>query len=147
MQPKIMILIIVGIVIGLFAFWFYTKHPLSGTVKINGTLFTVDVAVTAIEKEKGLGYRKSLEPTHGMIFVYDHKEIYPFWMKGMNFPLDFIWLDGNKIVDITKNVQPANGLNMQVVKPMLPVDKILEINAGEVEKYGIKIGDTVLFNK
>ena len=147
MQPKIMILIVVGIVISLFAFWFYTKHPLSGTVKINDTLFTVDVAVTAIEKERGLSYRKKLEPTHGMIFVYDHKEIYPFWMKGMNFPLDFIWLDGNKIVDITKNVQPANGFNMQVVKPMLPVDKILEINAGEVEKYGIKIGDTVLYNK
>ncbi len=147
MQPKIMILVIVGIVIGLFSFWFYTRHPLSGTVKINDTLFTVDVAVTAIEKEKGLGYRQSLEPKHGMIFVYDHKEIYPFWMKGMNFPLDFIWLDGNKIVDITENVQPPNGLNMQVVKPMFPVDKILEINAGEVEKYGIKIGDTVLFNK
>ena len=146
MQPKYIIFIVL-IIIGVFSFWFYTKHPLSGTVKINDATFVVDLAVTSIEKEKGLSYRKTLAPKHGMLFVYDHKELYPFWMKGMNFPLDFIWLDGNKIVDITKNVQPADGLNMHVVKPLLPVDKILELNAGEVEAYNIQIGDTVLFNK
>lgn len=146
MQPKYIVLIIL-VLIALFSFLFYTKHPLSGTVKINNTTFVVDLAVTSLEKEKGLGYRKTLAPKHGMLFVYDHKELYPFWMKGMNFPLDFIWLDGNKIVDITKNVQPADGLNMHVVKPLFPVDKILEVNAGEVEAYNIQVGDTVLFNK
>ena len=146
MQPKYIVLIIL-VLIALFSFLFYTKHPLSGTVKIKDTTFIVDLAVTSLEKEKGLGYRKTLAPKHGMLFVYDHKELYPFWMKGMNFPLDFIWLDGNKIVDITKNVQPADGLNMHVVKPLFPVDKILEVNAGEVEAYNIQVGDTVLFNK
>lgn len=146
MQPKYVVLIVL-VVISIFCFFFYIKHPLSGTVKIKNTTFIVDLAVTSFEKEKGLGYRKTLAPKQGMLFVYDHKELYPFWMKGMNFPLDFIWLDGNKIVDITRNVQPADGLNMHVVKPLFPVDKILEINAGEVETYNIQVGDTVLFNK
>ncbi len=146
MNPKIIIL--VGLfLLSIFSFWFYTRHPLSGTVTIKNTIFIVDVAVTNIEKEKGLGYRKNLEPKHGMLFVYDHQEIFPFWMKGMNFPLDFIWLQGNIIVDITKNVQPPNGLDMHVVKPTVKVDKILELNAGEVDAYNIKIGDTVLYNK
>ncbi|MFH0749307.1 MAG: DUF192 domain-containing protein [Candidatus Gottesmanbacteria bacterium] len=146
MNPKL-ILFIAVVIIGAFSVWFYTRHPLNGTVIINKTVFLVDLALNPIEKEKGLSYRKSLAPKHGMLFVYDHKEIYPFWMKGMNFPLDFIWLDGNIIVDITRNVQPANGLNMHVVKPNVMVDKILEINAGEVDTYNINIGDTVLFNK
>ena len=146
MHPKLIIILAVCL-IGMFSFWFYTRHPLNGTVTIKGTMFLVDLALNPLEKERGLSYRTSLAPKHGMLFVYDHREQFPFWMKGMNFPLDFIWLDGNTIVDITKNVQPANGLNMQVVKPSIPVDKILELNAGEVDQYNIAIGDTVLFNK
>jgi uncharacterized membrane protein (UPF0127 family) len=146
MNPKIIIIGVI-LIIGVFSIWFYTRHPLHGTVTINKTMFLVDLALNPIEKERGLSYRKSLEPKHGMLFVYDHKEIFPFWMKGMNFPLDFIWLDGNIIVDITKNVQPANGLNMHVVKPNVAVDKILELNAGEVDLYNIKVGDSVLYNK
>jgi len=133
--------------IAIFSYWFYSNNPLSGTVTIRNVVFQVELAVNPLEKERGLGFRKTLDPKHGMIFIYDHKEIYPFWMKGMQFPLDFIWLDGNKIVDITKNVQPPEGLNMHVTKPSVPVDKILEINAGESEKYNIQTGDTVLFNK
>lgn len=146
MHPKY-ILIICIILLGIFSYWFYTRHPLNGTVTIKQTVFLVDLALNPLEKEKGLGYRKTLAPKHGMLFVYDHTETYSFWMKGVQFPLDFIWLDGNIIVDITKNVQPADGFNMHMVKPKSPVDKILEINAGEVDRYNIQIGDTVLFNK
>jgi uncharacterized protein len=135
------------VILLVFSYFFYSKHPLSGTVTIKNTLFIVDLAVNPLEKEKGLGYRKALLPKHGMLFPYDHKELFAFWMKGMQFALDFIWIDGNKIVDITKDVQPPNGLDMHVVKPSVPVDKILEINAGDVDTYNIKIGDTVVFNK
>lgn len=146
MQPKIIIPAVV-ILIAAFSFWFYSRHPLSGTVTINNTVFIVDLAVTSIEKEKGLGYRKTLPEKHGMLFVYDHKAIFPFWMKGMQFPLDFVWIYGNQVMDITRNVQPPEGLDLHVVKPQIEVDKILELNAGDVDKYGIKVGDMVRFNK
>ncbi len=146
MNPKILILIAISLLI-LFTYWFYTKHPLSGTVTVNNTVFVVDLALNPLEKEKGLGFRKSLPAKHGMLFVYDHKEQYMFWMKGMQFPLDFLWINGNIIVDITRDVQPPKGLNMNMVKPNVPVDKILEINAGETDTFNIQVGDKVRFNK
>ncbi len=145
MNKKILIACI-GFIL-LFSFWFYTKHPLSAKVTINKTEFIVDLAITQKEKSTGLSFRKPLQPRRGMLFVYEHKDIYPFWMKDMNFPLDFIWIDGAVIVDITKNVSPADAMDMHVVKPNVPVNKILEINAGEADAFNIQIGDTVTFNK
>jgi len=132
----------------IFSVWFYQRHPLSATVRIGTTEFIVDLAVTDAEKTKGLGGRKSLDANKGMIFLYDHKEKYSFWMKDMQFPLDFLWLSANQIVDISYNVSPPKeGEQLQVIQPNKPIDKVLEINAGEASKAGAKIGDMVIFNK
>jgi len=128
-------------------FWYYKTHPMTPTVTINGTTFTVELALTGKEIEKGLSGRSFLAPKHGMLFVFNHKEQYAFWMKGMNFPLDFLWLDGNRIVEVTKNVLPIENGIIPQLKPSLPVDKVLELPAGEIDAAGIKIGDTALFNK
>jgi len=131
----------------LFSFWFYNAHPLTSTVTIHNTRFEIELAVTPAEKAKGLSGRTKMLPKHGMVFPYDHKERYDFWMKGMQFPLDFVWISDNLVVDITKNVLPPIGPDEHVVKPKVPVNKILELNAGEVDQYNIQIGDTVTFNK
>jgi uncharacterized membrane protein (UPF0127 family) len=144
MKP-ILLLILTCLIVGTIIF--YRIRPLTPTIIINGTTFTVELAVTGKEMEKGLGGRSVLPPKHGMLFIRDHKDLYPFWMKGMNFPLDFIWMDGNLIVDITKNVPTMQDGLIPQLKPKVPVDKILELNAGEIDAAGIKIGDTALFNK
>jgi uncharacterized membrane protein (UPF0127 family) len=135
------IIAIIVVSVGLY----YRAFPLSPKVIINGKVFTLDVAATALEKEKGLGYRDSMGETHGMVFPYDHKEQFQFWMKGMNFPLDFLWIEGNTIVDMTEHVPLMTGDSITTVKPAVPVDKIIEFNSGTVAKYHIKIGDTVKF--
>ena len=128
-------------------FFYYRSHPLNPTLTIRGTTFTIELAITQKEIEKGLGGRTSLPPGHGMLFLRDHKERYPFWMGGMQFPLDFVWFDGNRVVEITKNVPIKTGGEFTELTPSIPVDKILELNAGEVDAIGIQIGDTALFNK
>ncbi len=125
----------------LFIVWFYTRHPLGVTAQIRGHVFTLDVAVTPQEKEQGLGYRQRLDENRGMLFIYDHQEQYSFWMKGMNFPLDILWIRGKEIVDISKHV--STGPPYPHITPALPVDKVLEVNAGTVDKYGIRVGDHV----
>ncbi|HCM81900.1 MAG: hypothetical protein UV63_C0008G0020 [Microgenomates group bacterium GW2011_GWC1_43_11] len=144
MKPMLFF-IILGLLAGTFLF--YRIQPLSATVRINGTTFIVELAITGKEIEKGLSGRSSLAPQHGMLFLFNHKEQYPFWMKDMKFPLDFIWMDGNLIVDITKNVEPMEYGVIPRIKPIVPVDKILELTAGEIDAAGIQIGDTALFNK
>ena len=81
---------------------YYRWRPLSAKVRINNAVFFVEVAANEPQKQKGLGDRSSLASDHGMLFPYDHKEQYNFWMREMRFPLDFIWIDGDRVADIGK---------------------------------------------
>lgn len=138
-------LIIVVALVVFFLFWYYNRNPLSAKIKIGTRQYLIELAVTPAEKAKGLSFRSSLPADHGMLFLYDHKEQYSFWMNGMRFPLDFIWIDGNTIVDITENVPVPLVVNIPIIKPSKQVDKILEVNAGIIARDGIKIGDSVKF--
>ncbi len=141
------LIVVAGIfAIGVFSLWYYTRHPLVTTVTVRNTSFAVDVAVTRKEKEVGLGFRDSLAPDRGMLFVYDHKEVFPFWMKNMRFPIDIIWIDDRTIVDISKNVPVSDKPvgELPIYHPIVPVDKVLEVNAGVTDTYNIAIGDKVV---
>ena len=75
-----------------------------------------------------------------MFFLFNQPGQYAFWMKDMEFPLDFVWIAGDKIIDIDKNIPPDYS---GILKPEIPVDKVLEINAGVCEKHKIKIGNEI----
>ena len=129
--------------------FYYLGHPLQSTVTIRGTRFFVDVAITPKEKELGLGKRLSLPADHGMLFPYDHKETYSFWMKDMHFPIDILWLDDKEIVDITKNVPAPStpGEKLPIYKPRIPVNTVLELPAGTADRLGIIVRDKIEINK
>lgn len=124
--------------------WYYSRHPLTTTVHIRSVTYFVEIAATPKEKELGLGGRESLLPLHGMLFPYDHAEQFSYWMKGMRFPIDIIWIRGNTIVDITKHIPtPTPGVPLAVYASREPVDKVLEIPSGDADTYGFQIGDGV----
>ncbi len=131
----------------LFTLYYYFRHPMGERAVINGQTIHLELAVTGPEKEKGLGYRDRLAEGAGMLFVFQTKDRYGFWMKGMRFPLDFIWIDGNKVADLSRNIpQPESGVAQPVsIAPDQPVDKVLEVNAGVIDRLGVKIGDLVQF--
>ena len=85
-----------------------------------------------------------------MLFVFDEKKIYTFWMKGMLIPLDFIWIDGDKIVDVSENIPaPINGGDdgsLPLISPKLPVDKVIEVGAGTVRRLNIPEGNKIEIN-
>jgi hypothetical protein len=80
-----------------------------------------------------------------VVFVYDHDEQYRFWMKNMRFPIDILWIKGNIIVDITKNIPIPSGSDLPVYFPEVPVNIVLELPAGTVDTYGITTGSTATF--
>jgi hypothetical protein len=109
--------------------------------------FLVELAKTKEEKEKGLMFRNHLDKDKGMLFIFDKKEIYPFWMKNTLIPLDIIWIDENqKIVFISKNNQPCLTDNCPSVNPGVKAKDVLEINAGVAEELGIKTGEALEFS-
>ncbi len=115
-------------------------------IKIDDTAINADVADTPAARQAGLSGRQSLDPNSGMLFVFQDPKIYQFWMKGMHFSLDFIFIRSGKVVDILSNVPfPAdpNATDLPVYAPTIPIDMMLEVNAGFANAHNIKIGDTV----
>jgi len=111
---------------------------------INSHDFYLDVALTPQQKEIGLAKYTSLPDNKAMYFPFDHEDYYSFWMKGMHFPIDIIFLRNKKIVTIYSSVPtPSQGQtnSFPMYKPKSPADSVLEINAGLSEKYGFKEGD------
>jgi uncharacterized protein len=113
-------------------------------VQINGKKLSVEIAATPEKRALGLSGRESLCPDCAMLFIFEKPGAYSFWMKDMQFNLDIIWISGNEIVGISKNVSYERGTS-EVVSPPAPVDKVLEINAGTSASLNLKAGDKVEF--
>lgn len=126
---------------------FTGAQPVAQQVKINETVINVEVADTQALRTQGLSGRDQLDADSGMLFIFDSPKQYQFWMKGMKFPLDFIFINSGKVVDILRNVpvQPAGtpDSNLPVYEPVVPVDMMLEVNANFADSHGIKVGDSV----
>ncbi len=116
------------------------------TATLNGQKVTLDVANTEKLRETGLSGRNNLNDNQGMLFLFDEPGIPTFWMKGMKFPIDIIFLNSNKIVTIYKNV-PAPKTTTETpntyYQPTYPSDKVIELKAGASDKYNLHQGDTI----
>ncbi len=144
-------LILLLIVFG--AFVFTQKNPPKGfnlfvktpTAKINNQTFKIEVAKTNETRQVGLSGKDSIPQDFGMLFPFETQNYYSFWMKNMKFPIDIIFIRGNKIVTIFQSVKPPEKevMSLPLYQPTEPSDAVLEINAGLSEKYGFKPGDTV----
>lgn len=116
-------------------------------IELAGQKITVDIADTMATRAKGLGGRDGLNNNQGMLFIFNNSAYQTFWMMGMRIPIDIIWLQDDKIVDITENTPAprAGELNLPTYKPSQKANKVLELKAGWVEQFKVKIGDRVIF--
>ncbi len=125
---------------------FLPQAPSSRQVLINDAKIKVEIADTQDKRSKGLGGREAIASDEGMLFVFDRTDRYPFWMKNLSFALDFIWINGEKIVEVTENVPPpASGTPdsaLTIFSSTTVVDKVLEVGAGTIKRLNIKVGDS-----
>ena len=120
------------------------------SVKMGDTIFEVELAINPAERAKGLSGRNILDKNNGMLFVFNEDSAQEFWMYGMKFPLDIVWISSScKIIDITYNAEhpenPNSSEGLVLYSSKLPATYALEINAGEVDLYNINIGGLVEF--
>lgn len=142
------ILLVIVVVGGKYAIDYVGKNGLNlgkqTTVTVNNKVFSVKVAKTEEDRQIGLSKTNSLASSSGMLFIFDTPGLYTFWMKDMKFPIDILFINGNKITDIFENVPiPADASNLQTYVPTEPADKVLELPAGTVSSAQIKKGDSV----
>ena len=128
-----------------------TTTPIpSPAVIIRAIPFAAEIADTPALRTKGLGYRDQLATNSGMLFVFPNGQASSFWMRGMRFPLDFVWIGADcRVADLTERVpHPEPGApdaTLPLINPAAPAAYTFEINAGEIERFGIEIGDPVRF--
>lgn len=108
---------------------------------------SIEISDTKEKRSLGLSGRESLASDSGMLFLYEKADKYRFWMKGMKIPLDFIWINDSRVVDLLKNIEPPKNnqadKELSLVAPIVAVDKILEVNAGFINSHNIKVGDKI----
>jgi uncharacterized membrane protein (UPF0127 family) len=116
-------------------------------IEIKGRRVALDVADTPRKQEKGLGGRDSLAWHHGMYFEYDQPSFPAFWMRGMRFSIDIVWLRDGRIVDLHPNVPFEKGGNGPTLRPRVLTDGVLEVPAGYAAAHAWQIGDRAVYER
>ncbi|MDQ5900529.1 MAG: uncharacterized protein QG600_107 [Patescibacteria group bacterium] len=145
---KILLIIVIAIIIIAGIVVFLASSSVlkdSAEVKFGDDTFALEIADSDKERQIGLSEKKSLGEKKGMIFLFPESTIPAFWMKGMDFPIDIIFVNGNKVVSIFKDVPaPKNETDpLPNYQPSSPIDRVIEVPAGTVDKYDIKEGDEI----
>ncbi len=145
---KIFLIAISFITLLLLAFSTTLKSD-KATVQIKDIKFSTEVVENDEDKQIGLSKYDDLKNEDAMLFVFEYEGIHPFWMKGMKFPIDIIYLRNGKITEIYPKVPPPRYIDGEIINidPKEKADHVLEINSGLSEKYKFKEGDTVRIEK
>lgn len=107
----------------------------------------VEVAASAKERAVGLSGRDSLAENRGMLFLFPEKTRPAFWMKGVSFPIDIIWIADNRAIGFNEGVLPEPGAspeNLNKYTPPEDVDSAVEVNSGFIARNKISVGDKVV---
>jgi uncharacterized membrane protein (UPF0127 family) len=104
-------------------------------------VFTVELAVSDEERQKGLMFRRSLPESQGMLFDFKADQDVSMWMRNTYVSLDMIFIRGDgRIQRIAENTQTESD---RIIPSGGPVRAVLEVVAGTAKKFGIAAGDRV----
>ena len=117
----------------------------SGRVQAPVTVAPLEFEIvrTPEAQEQGLSGRADVPHGYGMLFVFQEKKPYSFWMKDMLVPIDILWLaDDGTIIGIEDSVTPESYPQTVFTAPA-PVRLVLELRAGEARARGLRVGGQV----
>lgn len=146
-MKRLLVPIILLVLIGYFYF-FRTTQQFTDYPRKQATLgphkLTLVLTDTEQRKITGLSGSKPLRENEGMLFHFPAPGRYGFWMKDMKYPLDFLYLRNNKVVEVRTDVSPET--YPDIILPTVDFDSMIEMNAGSTSKLNLHIGDVLLYN-
>jgi uncharacterized protein len=107
---------------------------------INGQKIVAEVASSPQDRATGLMNRFSLQPDHGMLFVFERPEPLGFWMKNTFIPLSIAFLDATGRILNIDDMAPQTENTHWSAGPGLYA---LEMRKGWFVEHGIRPGDRV----
>jgi hypothetical protein len=117
-----------------------TSPPSGDAVLTAGShRYFLQLALTSAQQARGLGYRARLPVSSGMLFVFPLSGTRCFWMKGMRFALDIIWLSpSDEVVTVHRDLLPKDPSIYCAVS-----QDVVELDAGQAHAAGIDVGRVV----
>ncbi len=116
-----------------------------GTTDSLLTRLDIEIAESDYEIQTGLMYREKMESGQAMLFIFPDVAFHSFYMKNTLIPLDIIFIDeGLNIVNIKQNASP---LDESGIPSGLPIQYVLEVNAGLSESWGLELGDRIVYTR
>jgi len=104
--------------------------------------FNIRIADTEARRELGLMFVTKMPSDEGMLFPEDQPQVMSMWMKNTYIPLDMLFIDTRgHIVCLIANAKPES---LDILSCDKPAKAVLEINGGEAQRRGIKVGDVVV---
>ena len=103
----------------------------------------LELARSPQEMQRGLMFRKQLDESAGMLFIYQKDGDHHFWMKNTYLPLDMLFISANgEVLGIVENVEPMTTVSRSVG---IPSRYVLELNAGYCRRHGVQVGTKIRF--
>jgi len=103
-------------------------------------VITAEIAANDAARTKGLMFRESLEPNHGMLFVFEQANVQCFWMKNTKIPLSIAFIKANGIITNIADMAPMTENSHCSTEPVLYT---LEMEEGWFAKHGISAGKSI----
>ncbi len=120
-----------------------TKTQTTITTNNASITYNLEVARSDQELQTGLMNRKELAKDSGMLFLFNPVRPVAMWMKNTFIPLDMVFINPQgEIVCIKENATP---MSEEFIVCDEEVSAVIELNAGEVAKNSIVIGNKVGF--
>lgn len=114
-------------------------------VRIRQGVVLVEKALTEREKATGLMFRTSLPTNRGMVFLFDPPSRPSFYMRNTAVPLDLVLITPEGRVASVHRMEPFDERTLHTART--EVSWALEVNAGWVDRHGVRAGDRVEFLK
>jgi uncharacterized membrane protein (UPF0127 family) len=102
--------------------------------------FTIEIADSEDERQRGLMFRLDMDDDHGMLFVFEEQREVGFWMKDTPMALDLVFIGQDGVIKAVRQGEP---LSEALITAGQPVRFVLELKAGIAASNDIERGDRV----
>jgi len=115
---------------------FCRKNEIDGKIvsaKVAGIPLELKVASTPESMMKGYSNQPAPKEGEGMLFVYQEELPLDFWMKGVDYPIDIMFFDSNRVLVDYLTMDPCGDLedrDLPIYRSKEPAMFAVEVTGG-----------------
>lgn len=109
-------------------------------LRVGNETFTVEVARTPEQRQRGLMHRSSIGEKEGMFFVFERDQHLSFWMKNTEIPLSIAYISKDGEIREIHELEPHS---KRSVESSHAVRYALELPRGAFVRADAEVGDRI----